>query len=239
MTVTPTAPPKLKRQYPHVDGVTDWHAQQSLRLLWDRIFALEARLQGVVGTAGDLVSQGNALEDGLTSVDQKADEALALAQRTAAEVAAAVAGPVPGTDFGLGDLGCGTAGPTGDITGPLTPETAGQIVCGVGNEYPALLAGTVDQPTRDANRDELLDRMIWHLNAAGFPSKRYVPGDPWRLLLDALGPAGPPVRQYAYRVLTYDDEGAASGFADPMETVMYFGGMTLGETTPPDAGIAD
>lgn len=26
------------RQYPHLDGVTDWQARQSLRLLWDRVF---------------------------------------------------------------------------------------------------------------------------------------------------------------------------------------------------------
>jgi Collagen triple helix repeat (20 copies) len=57
--VTPAEPPQLKRQYPHVEGVADWRAQQTIRLLWDRIFDLEARLQAVHSTQGDLVTTVN------------------------------------------------------------------------------------------------------------------------------------------------------------------------------------
>jgi hypothetical protein len=81
MAVTPTEPTVLKRQFPHVDGVADWRAQQSLRLLWDRVFALEERLQAAEATQGDLVSASNSHEDDLGRAERKADEALAIAQR--------------------------------------------------------------------------------------------------------------------------------------------------------------
>lgn len=89
MTVEKTPVQTLKRQYPHVDDVEDWRAQQSLRLVWDRLFALEERLRASEGTVGDLVSAANRQEDQLTRVDHKADEALAIAQLTRSEKAAA------------------------------------------------------------------------------------------------------------------------------------------------------
>lgn len=87
VTLAPT--PSLKRQYPHVDDITDWRAQQSIRLLWDRVFDLEARLQGVEATAGDLVSQANDQEDATTRALRRANEALAEVQATRTEQAAA------------------------------------------------------------------------------------------------------------------------------------------------------
>jgi hypothetical protein len=90
-----TDPAVLKRQFPHVDDVKDWRAQQSLRLLWDRIFALEERLQAVLATQGDLVSATNRQDDQLTAVDRKADEALAIAQVTREEQRRAT-GTLPG-----------------------------------------------------------------------------------------------------------------------------------------------
>jgi hypothetical protein len=83
--VTPTSTPSLKKQYPHVDNVEDWRAQQSLRLLWDRVFALEGRLQATEATVGDLVTAQNVLEDRVAVVNQKAQDALAVAQLTAGE----------------------------------------------------------------------------------------------------------------------------------------------------------
>jgi hypothetical protein len=80
--VETTPAPTVKRQYPHVDTIADWRAQQSIRLLWDRIFDLEARLQGLGATQGDLVSAVNTLETQLTTVAYTAGEALALAQIT-------------------------------------------------------------------------------------------------------------------------------------------------------------
>jgi hypothetical protein len=42
------------------------------------------------------------------------------------------------------------------------------IVCGTAHEFSSLLLPVVDQPTRDANVLELLGRMIYHLQLAGF-----------------------------------------------------------------------
>lgn len=113
------------------------------------------------------------------------DEYVTLAQlkravRIAREesIAAALSGttPTPGgpgpDDGGAGAAGCAAAGSDGHATGTLTAELAGQIVCGTGNEFPALKLAAVDQTTRDANQLELLLRMIWHLNQAGFTAGR-------------------------------------------------------------------
>jgi len=81
MPLKVTVPPAIKRQYPHVDDVTDWRAQQSLRRLVDRVCDLEARLQGVEGTLVDLVSANAAHEADLARVERAVGEALALAQR--------------------------------------------------------------------------------------------------------------------------------------------------------------
>jgi hypothetical protein len=60
-------PPEIRRQYPHVDDITDWRAQQTTRLLWDRVFDLESRLQGAETTQGDLVTAVNAAPAGEAS----------------------------------------------------------------------------------------------------------------------------------------------------------------------------
>jgi hypothetical protein len=72
--ITPTPPPSLKKQYPHVDDVEDWRAQQTIRLLWDRIFDLEARLQGTEATQGDLVNVSNDHDDTLTEISEDLDD---------------------------------------------------------------------------------------------------------------------------------------------------------------------
>jgi len=89
MPVTRTAPPTLKKQYPHVEEIQDWRAQQSVRLLWDRLFDIEARLQGLDATVGGLVSAVNALEDAHRVSSHDAKEALALVQETYHEQRAA------------------------------------------------------------------------------------------------------------------------------------------------------
>jgi hypothetical protein len=107
--VTPTDPADLKRQYPHVNGVTDWRAEQSLRLLWDRVFDLEARLQGIEATQRDLTGASNQQEANITRVDRQSMEALALAQRTPIE-----RGVTDGTGGGDGS----PPGDPGPATGP-------------------------------------------------------------------------------------------------------------------------
>lgn len=74
--------PRLARQYPHVDAITDWRAQQTARLLWDRVFDLEERLQSSEQTAGDLVPISNSQDDYLASLQALAGEALTIAQFT-------------------------------------------------------------------------------------------------------------------------------------------------------------
>lgn len=91
MAVTTTPPPDLQTQYPHVDGIADWRAQQSIRLLWDRVFDLEARLQGSESTVGDLVDTSNKQDAAITAAARDAKEALAKVQGTAAEISAAAA----------------------------------------------------------------------------------------------------------------------------------------------------
>jgi hypothetical protein len=252
VTITATPPPDLKRQYPHVDGVADWRAQQTIRLLWDRVFDLEARLQGVQATQVDLTAASNQQEADITRVDRQSKEALAIAQRTPIErgVLDGSGGGdgSPTTDGGLGMAGCDVAGATGDAVGPftgldLTVTNAGSVVCGVGNEFPALLVATATRAIRHTNRDELLDRIVWHLGQAGFAAARYhtTEGMLYHVLFDAVALDGSlPLRQYAYRVTSYDPDPAAPWDpANVMTTLMSYGGQSAGLTTTPESGIAD
>lgn len=144
---------------------------------------------------------------------------------------AATSGTPTVVDDGKGSLGCSECGSDGHPTVTVKDvETAGKIVCGVAQEFPGLLAATADQPTRDANRDQLLDRMVWHLNLLGFPASRYgtVAGRPWILLFNT-----PDGTEYAYRVSSYET------FETPFTAVMVFGGASPGTTVVVDAGIAD
>jgi hypothetical protein len=102
----------------------------------------------------------------------------------------------------------------------------GMICCGTYNEFSSLGAVVVDQPTRDANRLELLGRMIWHLALAGFPAD-YYPGNPFTLLIQAQGLV------WAYRVTDY------ATFDVPMFSTMVPGGSEVGVITTPAGGIAD
>jgi hypothetical protein len=227
--VTPvelTATPTLKRQYPHVDDVKDWRAQQSLRLLWDRTFALEARLQALEATAGDLVEATNQQETQLADVALKADQALAEVQlaNTAESVAAGDIGPFTGDD--------------------RTLENAGKVICGVGTEWASLCVATATLVARQTNADEMLDRIVWHLNQAGFAAARYPTpaGAPWHVLFDALSPDGEsPVRQQSYRVISYYPLPPDAWDPADVMTVSTFsyGGQSPGVTTTPDVGITD
>ena len=89
--------PTLSRQYPHVDGITDWRAQQTIRLLWDRIFDLEARLQAAEGTSRTLVSTANAQEQALDEVSSAADAGSGVSQTVPGETppSGAIVGTLP------------------------------------------------------------------------------------------------------------------------------------------------
>lgn len=113
----------------------------------------------------------------LKQVNALIDEALGIAADTSSTSTGSGStsgggGVEGGTDDGLGAQGCEQAGSDGHVTGPLTAVLAGQIVCGTGNEFASLKAATSDQATRDANSVQLIQRMIWHLQQAGFTAGR-------------------------------------------------------------------
>lgn len=202
----------------------------NLRLIWERLHALTDQ-QALHDAAlaqhdADLLAQ----QQQLTTTAHTATQALITAGTPHTAISAGGTTPAPApplSDGGLGEAGCSSAGTDGHVSGSgLT--VLGQIVCGTGAEYPALLAVTVDQPTRDANRYELLGRMIWHINLNGsFAAASRYPGN----LFDLLVQIG--TTQYAYRVTDYAE------FGTPMQTVMVYGGQTVGGSTTPDPGISD
>lgn len=74
--------PSDRAAYPHVDGIADWRAQQSVRLLWDRVFDFEQRLQAAETDAGELATRVDQMNTAIITADRKADEALATVQLT-------------------------------------------------------------------------------------------------------------------------------------------------------------
>jgi hypothetical protein len=159
------------RAYPHVPAIPDPPTQQTVRLLWDRIYALEELLEQVTldleaatGTIEDLIDQ---VED----LDQVAHQALAQSGKLVSDTAPT---EPEGVDDGLGAQGCAANNGTGHVAAsePLDPVTGGRIVCGTGVEFASLKAATVDLPTREANAEELVRRMIWHLQQKGFTAGR-------------------------------------------------------------------
>lgn len=181
--LTIVGPVAIKRTYPHVGQVPEWATQQTIRMLWDRVWELEGRLQAAetnIKSAGSVLDTMNAT---LASTTQIARQAYALAQDPATSPmipgAPPSGGGEPCPDDGQAGSGAATAisdpgtYPTGDLGAvPLDAYDAGLIIGGTANEYPLLLAPTIDLPTREANNEELLRRMIWHLNQAGFTAGR-------------------------------------------------------------------
>lgn len=117
---------------------------------------------------------GDAVDDTDYVTLRQLEQALGVVVQQQTAQAAAAGGADTGggttdcTDDGTGQTGCELAGSNGHATGTLTAELAGKIICGCGNEFPALLAPTADAATRDANITQLLSRMIWHLQLSGF-----------------------------------------------------------------------
>jgi hypothetical protein len=224
----PTFRQRVKPDAPHVERVSDPAAKLSLVEVWKRLQLIEANHD-------DLATAHDILSGTVTALSQAQSVLTASAQlqnaRQARAAATVAPPPPPLDDGGQGELGCSSAGPNGHLPPGtiLSLMVAGQIICGTSNEFPALLAVTIDQPTRDANRNELLDRMCWHMNLAGFPTGRYPTGAAadFDLLFDFQG------SQYAYRVVSYDL------FDSPMTTMMLFAGQTPGATTTVNGGTPD
>lgn len=162
----------LKRQFPHVSQVADWPAQQTIRLLWDRIFDLQEQLNAAILNIRQLAEATNTMGTTLDRTSSLAKQAYALAQTPGSSPSLPGASPTC-PDDGSANAGVHDAGVDGHPgVVPLDAYSAGLIIGGTANEYPALLDPTIDQPTRDANMEELLLRMIWHLLQAGFTAGR-------------------------------------------------------------------
>jgi hypothetical protein len=179
--VTSIAIVTLKRQYPHVGEIVDFASQQSIKLLWDRIFELQEQLTATQATITQLVAASNVNESAVETAQTAANEALAIAQEpivTDAEGGGGGGGggggELPGGgDGGQGDIGCSAGLPSGhDTGGLLNAIRAGQLVCGTGNEFAALRNPTATVEERFTNAEELLRRCIWHLREAGFSAGR-------------------------------------------------------------------
>lgn len=228
----------VPRQYPHVSEIADPKAARSIRLLWDAVSAMQDRATALEVTAADHTSTLTTIQSDLTATTILAQNAQPAAAKTTAPIAggAPVGGDTPPSksDNGQGETGCTQAGPTGHITAgtPLSATVIGQIVCGVANEFPDLFAPQPDQATLDAARACYINRVIWHLNLAGFSASHYG-SDPTSaqyqyLILVTVPGEG----QYAYRISNYDP-------TLQLEKTMVFGGFTPGGQTTPDGGLAD
>jgi hypothetical protein len=219
-----------------VNQVKDPAVAKSLRLLWDEHYGIKEQTRAIQATQ-------DAHDETLTSLGAKVDAAQTTATQ-AMDSRGDGSGPTGtgggggdgsgDTDNGQGELGCGSSGSTGHVTtgSPLTAETMGKIVCGTAKEFPALGLVVANQGIRDANRHELLGRMIWHLTLAGFTAA-YYPGNPFVLLIKAAGTV------YGYRVTDY------ANFDVQMFSLMLFLGFNehIGNNwtaiNTPDGGIAD
>lgn len=232
----------VPRQYPHVEEIADPKAARSIRLLWDAVSAIQDRATALEATAADHADTLTTLATDLattTTLAQNAQPAAAKMTSSAPSGTPIGSNPTPPTsDNGEGENGCTAAGPNGHITSgtPLSPFVIGQIVCGVANEYPALFDPQPDQATLDAARACYINRVIWHLNLAGFQASHYGT-DPTSaqyqyLILVTVPGTGPEAGQYAYRISNYDP-------TLQLERTMVFGGFTAGGVTTPDGGTAD
>jgi hypothetical protein len=114
--------------------------------------------------------------------------------------------------------------------GSLTALRANQIVVATGNEFPNLLAPIGDTGQKTANADEMLRRVIWHMQLAGYQSARQrnpsgaISTDKLAIMLDDQ-------RWHAFDIMTNFDIGG-------IDTRLLFL-----EVTPPnpiaDGGVPD
>jgi hypothetical protein len=167
----------IKRIYPHVSGIGDWAARMSVRMLWDRVFDLEERLQAAEANIKTIAAAVNTINTRVDAVEKIAKQAFALAQTPATSPPLpgdpASGGDPPCPDDGEANAGVADAPGSGHVgVVPLDAYNAGRIIGGTANEFPLLLAPTADDATRDSFMEELLRRMIWHLQLAGFTSGR-------------------------------------------------------------------
>lgn len=105
----------IKRVYPHVNEIGDWPAQQSTRLLWDRLHDLTEQLTAAQATIKSLTDAHNATVTSVTTLEAHANATLALPQGPLAPAG-------PGAPSGTGGAGGGGGIGGCTVTHPaLTP----------------------------------------------------------------------------------------------------------------------
>jgi hypothetical protein len=165
--------------------MNDQPTPENVRALWDAIHRLSDQLLTAQTTIAEQADTISAQQAQISSTTRKAEEALLTAGQPVDIVPTIITTPGPGgseggTDDGLGAQGCSVALDDGHVPpgSPLTAITAGMVVCGVAREIgagwsgPALRAVTADLATRQANAEELIERIVWHLQQVGFTSGR-------------------------------------------------------------------
>lgn len=152
MTIRATDPTSLKRIYPHVSEISDWQTAQTIRLLWDRVWALEERLQAAQTTITDLVAGHNENAATLDTVGQDARQALA--------------GQQAGDGTGVGGAGSGTGGAGG--SGSATPQALPEGVCTSLHAERAKYGGTMT----NAEAGQLLNAVAYAHRATGWGLSR-------------------------------------------------------------------
>lgn len=207
----------------------------NIRAIWDMLHDLKDNLTAARATIATQADTITSLQSQLTEVGRRSSYALMAATATSSVTGSGTSPAAPAvSDGGAGDLGCSQANGTGHVSDAASLETFGKICCGVGQEYPTLLAPVGGgMPERNANRFELLGRMIWHVNLnGGFQGcSRYYPNpsNVYSLLFTLNG------TQHAYRVISYESDDDLASYT----TVMVYGGSTPNQATPPDPGISD
>ncbi len=155
---------------------------ENLRAIWSQIHDMNTSLLGAQDTIARQAATITALQTQIAATAKQAQQALITAGTltSTSSTPQGSAGAQGGVDDGLAAQGCASHGADGHVApgSPLTAVTAGQIICGTGDEVaggwsgPALRAAAVDQATRDANVLELLLRVVYHLILAGFVAGR-------------------------------------------------------------------
>jgi hypothetical protein len=165
--------------------INDQPTPDNIRALWDQIHRLSDQLLASQTTVAQQQTTIGILQSQLTTTAKRAEEALLTAGqpvdiKISAPTTTGPGGSTGGTDDGYGSQGCSEALDDGHVApgSPLTAITAGMVVCGVAREIgagwsgPALRAPTVDLATRQANANELIERVVWHLQQVGFTAGR-------------------------------------------------------------------
>jgi hypothetical protein len=167
--------------YSYLTKIADPHLRAALKLVLDRLGAVEQSAQSIGTVSKPLDDHLDASSKQLKAVADPTDNQDAVTKlflQKYVDDRLRASGLIDNSgnaiqptdsDGGQTQAGVAAAGADGHVAGTdLTAYRAGQIIGGVAHEFPALVAATADQATRDSNQLELLLRIIWHLHAGGF-----------------------------------------------------------------------